>query len=715
METTATQYIDSRVRAADPAIVLNPSGTDSIDDVVLTPKAAPSIRIPEPSYETLKMADIELAANYRRRFREQDLVALAQSIEEEGLMKPVIINRTYGGKGDATDTLVAGQRRYMAHTLLEAPTIKCAVYENLSAKQVLQIQLAENLQEKIAIEERAESYWMMYLGALSMKTGMDVDELASYGTYWEGPKGRGMPKEISDQYTMTEFCKDVGKAHGRMIHYFRWQQMHTNIRKKVEKGTIKFCAAAELARIANKNVQLTFLEPDGSLAGSAMSVRRRVDMYFEDQSWFADGEYRMPVEAAKKKVNSLPRRATDALIGFAGFLRAYRELCDNLPGLRKDISESVYALNYLVSANDRRPSLDAFISQSQHYSPAVNSEKRRSLRDVIMSDKDLRKRAKGRKSGALLDRVKKRIQYLPTDLVDPDLNQPRRKFQGVDTLSKSVEVLGILQPVMVTPTEDGRYRLITGHRRTRAAKKVGLPEVPAIVVEGLSKAEILLLQHKEDTFAEVSLGDRAEAIYLNKCLLEADHHARTGKEVSLGPTALSRMMPGFGVAEIESALKFHTLPKPIKLLEERGLLKYSVAVMLRGIEDRDEAYLWAVRASLGNWTVEGTDKMLRKEKAEKECYECDLFGTSEEDKTRERIDGLGSLLVTDIVEQIGGYAVNLRLLADGFNAEDSGVARQLLTNRRFVEAYVDAKRALDEVVQAGLLPDPAEVVRKKAA
>src|SRR5690348_2234150 len=74
-------------------------------------------------------------------------------------------------------------------------------------------------------------------------------------------------------------------------------------------------------------------------------------------------------------------------------------------------------------------------------------------------------------------------QELPISSLRPNSHQPRRAFdeESLGTLAASIRELGVLQPVLVRPLEDGSYELIAGERRLRAAKRAGLQTVPAIV------------------------------------------------------------------------------------------------------------------------------------------------------------------------------------------------------------------------------------------
>src|SRR5438874_3705022 len=74
-------------------------------------------------------------------------------------------------------------------------------------------------------------------------------------------------------------------------------------------------------------------------------------------------------------------------------------------------------------------------------------------------------------------------QEIPLAEVRPNSHQPRRAFdeESLATLAASIRELGVLQPVLVRPVEEGAYELIAGERRWRAAKRAGLQTVPAIV------------------------------------------------------------------------------------------------------------------------------------------------------------------------------------------------------------------------------------------
>src|SRR5437660_2045032 len=75
------------------------------------------------------------------------------------------------------------------------------------------------------------------------------------------------------------------------------------------------------------------------------------------------------------------------------------------------------------------------------------------------------------------------LRQIPIDLIAPNPNQPRRAFdeQALLALADSVKARGILQPVLVRPLVGGRYELIAGERRWRAARLAELETIPAVV------------------------------------------------------------------------------------------------------------------------------------------------------------------------------------------------------------------------------------------
>src|SRR5687768_1453095 len=71
------------------------------------------------------------------------------------------------------------------------------------------------------------------------------------------------------------------------------------------------------------------------------------------------------------------------------------------------------------------------------------------------------------------------------DKIRPNPRQPRTEFNetALTELVHSIKVQGIIQPLLVRPTDDGNFELVAGERRLRAAERAGLTHVPVFVRE----------------------------------------------------------------------------------------------------------------------------------------------------------------------------------------------------------------------------------------
>lgn len=81
---------------------------------------------------------------------------------------------------------------------------------------------------------------------------------------------------------------------------------------------------------------------------------------------------------------------------------------------------------------------------------------------------------------------------LPIDLVQRNPQQPRRTFDEgeLNELSNSIRTHGVLQPILVRPIADGKYEIVAGERRWRAAQRAGLHTIPAVIRE-FNEVEVL--------------------------------------------------------------------------------------------------------------------------------------------------------------------------------------------------------------------------------
>ncbi len=86
------------------------------------------------------------------------------------------------------------------------------------------------------------------------------------------------------------------------------------------------------------------------------------------------------------------------------------------------------------------------------------------------------------------------LAYVAPDRIDPNPNQPRKQIErsALEELKQSIASRGILQPLLGVKSTESRVQLIAGHRRLQAAKELGLPRVPVVLVDNLKDEDTVI-------------------------------------------------------------------------------------------------------------------------------------------------------------------------------------------------------------------------------
>ena len=130
-----------------------------------------------------------------------------------------------------------------------------------------------------------------------------------------------------------------------------------------------------------------------------------------------------------------------------------------------------------------------------------------------------------------------RVTMIAPEYISPNPDQPRRYFDpdGLSELADSIRAHGILQPLSVRRKGGGRYELIAGERRLRAAMICGLEQVPCLVLEVSRESSCLLslienLQRRDlDFWEEAKALERLTTVY---GLSQGEAAAKVGKSQS---------------------------------------------------------------------------------------------------------------------------------------------------------------------------------------
>lgn len=200
---------------------------------------------------------------------------------------------------------------------------------------------------------------------------------------------------------------------------------------------------------------------------------------------------------------------------------------------------------------------------------------------------------------------------LPLRDIEPDRDQPRKTFDdaALAELSKSIEVHGVLQPIVVRPTPTGGYKIVAGERRWRAARQAGLTEIPVMVKE-LTDAEAMELALIENLQREDL--DPVEEALGYKQLMDRCHYTQ---EQAAQKLARSR-------SAVANSLRLLALPNDVLELLKTGRLTagHAKAILsLQSGEKQSEAAAAIVEGNLNVRRAEALCKQLQKEPKERKA------------------------------------------------------------------------------------------------
>jgi len=214
----------------------------------------------------------------------------------------------------------------------------------------------------------------------------------------------------------------------------------------------------------------------------------------------------------------------------------------------------------------------------------------------------------GRGLGALIEGVEKEVLEkkvevnLQIDINSIDSNpfQPRTRFdaQALEELAASIRQLGIVQPLTVRETGDGRFQLIAGERRLRAARAAGLTHVPAYVrtADDTAMLEMALVENiqREDL-------DAMEVAITYQRLIE---------ECSLTQEQLSDRV-GKQRSTVANYLRLLRLPAEIQLGIRNRSLTMGHARTLVNIEDPNKQINIFYHVIQEDLSVRATEELVR--------------------------------------------------------------------------------------------------------
>ncbi len=189
--------------------------------------------------------------------------------------------------------------------------------------------------------------------------------------------------------------------------------------------------------------------------------------------------------------------------------------------------------------------------------------------------------------------------------IEPDKHQPRKSFEqeALEQLAASIKTHGLIQPIIVSPLGEDRYRIIAGERRWRACRLAEIDEVPVIIREYTPReiSEISLIENlqRED------LNPVEEALGYKNLM---DLYGMTQEKIA---ETVSKSRPA-----IANAMRLLALPEQILDFLKTGELSAGHARALLALDNADEQLALANRIITRGLNVRQTEELVKNLKRE---------------------------------------------------------------------------------------------------
>lgn len=190
---------------------------------------------------------------------------------------------------------------------------------------------------------------------------------------------------------------------------------------------------------------------------------------------------------------------------------------------------------------------------------------------------------------------------LRTSEIEPNRDQPRKVFsdEAIAALADSIREYGVLQPILVRPLGTGMYQIVAGERRWRAARMLGLNEVPVNIKE-LSDLEAM----------QIAIVENLQRENLNP-LEEASGYSELIEKFGMTQEKVAKLV-GRSRSAVANAVRLLTLPESVQKMVENGDLSAGHARALLAFDDEELLISTAQKAAGGGLTVRQVEKIAQK-------------------------------------------------------------------------------------------------------
>lgn len=217
------------------------------------------------------------------------------------------------------------------------------------------------------------------------------------------------------------------------------------------------------------------------------------------------------------------------------------------------------------------------------------------------------RRALGRGLSALLsDSVSvvapgEELQEVDIDLIDPNPDQPRLRFNEdkLNELAQSISANGLVQPLLLRRSANGRYQIVAGERRWRAAQRAGLRRVHS-VVRNIPDSKLL----------ELALIENIQREELNP-IEEASAYQRLIHNLGLTQDEVAQQV-GKDRSSIANYLRLLKLPEDVQRMLEDELISMGHARALLGLDTKDQIRRLANEVAEKKLSVRQTEQAVKR-------------------------------------------------------------------------------------------------------
>jgi ParB family chromosome partitioning protein len=193
------------------------------------------------------------------------------------------------------------------------------------------------------------------------------------------------------------------------------------------------------------------------------------------------------------------------------------------------------------------------------------------------------------------------LREVDIDLVEPNNVQPRTRFDEaqLEELAQSIKTNGVVQPILVRKTDGGRYQIVAGERRWRAAQRAGLQRIPSVIRDV-----------PDDKMLELALIENIQRQELN-AIEEAYAYKRLIETFNLTQETVAQRV-GRDRTFVTNYLRLLRLPEDIQRLVEESKLSMGHARALLGIDDADRQRQLARNIIERNLSVRDTERTVKR-------------------------------------------------------------------------------------------------------